>query len=259
MMKKVDIQKDYRYKFEFYTLVTRFDEYEEMVISAKNSGFNGNDVNFYYFDNKNSNDFDGYSGINHALNISNAEYVIFCHQDIIFKYDNYEKLIYCINELNNLDKNWAIAGNAGANEIGDVYIKIIDPNGSHSQGPLPQKVKCVDENFIIINMKKNVACSSNLKGFHLYGLDLCQNADTLGLNSYVIDFLLEHKSAGKVDDKFYESFENYIKVQKDRKATKLYTTLCATRFISNSSLLNILLNIRFIRKIFIYLFKIQKN
>ena len=259
MMKKIDIQKEYKHKFEFYTLVTRFDEYEEMVISAKKAGFDRDDVNFYYFDNKNSNDFDGYSGINHALKVSNAEYIIFCHQDIIFNYDDYDKLMQCIDELNNLDNNWAVAGNAGANEIGNVYIKIIDPNGSHSQGPFPKKVKCLDENFIIINMRKNVACSNNLNGFHLYGLDLCQNADILGLNSYVINFLLEHKSAGKVDDKFYKSFENYTKIQKDRKKTKLYTTLCATRFISNSSLLNNFLNIRFIRKLFIYLIKFQKS
>jgi len=258
-MKEIIMEKKYNKKVEFYTLVTRFDEYQEMVNSAKNAGFDRDDIDFYYFDNKKSNEFDGYSGINHALNISNAEYLVFCHQDILFKYDGYEKLIKCINELNTLDNNWAIAGNAGANEFGKVYIKIIDPNGSHNQGPFPQKVHCLDENFIIINMKKNVACSSNLGGFHLYGLDLCQNADALGLNSYVIDFLLEHKSAGNVDYRFYESLNNYIKIQKRRKSTRLYTTLCATKVISSNSILNVFLNLRVIRKLYIYVLQLKKS
>ncbi|WP_087621044.1 hypothetical protein [Acinetobacter populi] len=257
-MKEVSYERKYSKKIAFYTLVTRMEEYREMVESAKNSGFDREDIEFNYFDNKKNNTFDGFSGFNFAIKNTDAEYLIFCHQDIIFKYDDFKKLEVCLNELEDLDPLWVLAGNAGANEFGDVFIKIIDPNGFHDQGPLPQKVKCLDENFIIINMKRNISCSYNLSGFHLYGLDICQNADYLGLNSYVINFLIEHKSAGKVDITFHNGFKKYMELQRERKSMRLYTTLCATKFVTSSSFLNIFLNIRLVRKIFIYLIKLNK-
>lgn len=249
-MYQVPINQVFENKIEFYTLVTRFDEYNQMVESAKNSAFNHDNVKFYYFDNKSSNEFDGYSGLNHALKICKSEYLIFCHQDILFKYDGYHKLIDCIQELNNLDNNWVVAGNAGKNQKGQYFINITDPNGRQKKGELPAKVMSLDENFLVINMKHNVGCSQLLSGFHLYATDLCQNAINLGLNCYVIDFHLYHKSAGNLDRSFYAAIERFIKVQEKKKKSQIIYTACTNFFISSNSLLNWLLNIRVLKKIY---------
>ncbi len=237
-------------KIEFYTLVTRFEEYNEMIESAEKVGFDREDIKFYYFDNKNSNTFDGYSGLNHALKICKSEYMIFCHQDILFHYDSYYKLLNCIIELESKDNNWAVAGNAGKNEKGEYFINITDPNGEQKNGNLPAKVMSLDENFLIINMKHNIGCSQLLTGFHLYATDLCQNAINLGLNCYVIDFHLYHKSAGNLDRSFYTAVERFIKVQEKKKKSQIIYTACTNFFISSNCLLNWLLNIRILRKIY---------
>lgn len=193
-------------KITFCTLVTNLEEYMEMVASAKLKGFVGDDVEFLYFDNKISNKYDGYSGINKAIKQAKGEYLIFCHQDIVFHDDDRQQFDECLNELEMKDPNWAVVGNAGLQSHGQGIARITDPNQMNlSAGSFPEQVISVDENFIVINRKHSFCCSSNLFGFHFYGLDLCQNARELGLNTYVINFHLLHKSAGKLDASFYSS------------------------------------------------------
>lgn len=120
-----------------------------MVESAKQKGF---DVEFLYFDNDASNQFDGFSGVNRAIKAAQGKYLIFCHRDILFKYDNREHLEKCLEQLSMLDPHWAVAGNAGRCMNGRQYVRISDPHGdSINEGPFPQEVMSVDENFFIIN------------------------------------------------------------------------------------------------------------
>lgn len=244
--------KEYDNLFSFFTLVTRFDEYQEMVKSAKTAGFN--DSEFYYFDNKNSNDFDAFSAINHAMKLCASKYLIFCHQDILFNFDTKEHLLNKIAELEKIDPNWAVIGNAGRTIKGRPIIKITDPHGENqTQGPFPSQVMSVDENFMIINMKHNLSCTTNLKGFHLYGLDICQNADYLGLKSYVINFHLLHKSKGNIDQTFFNSRADYIQLQQQRKRLKLFYTTCTRFCVTSSKFWNIVLNNKIIFKLLSFL------
>lgn len=244
----------------FYTLVTRIDEYREMVESAKRAGFDNDNINFYYFDNSNSNRYHGYNGINYAIKSSNARYIIFCHQDILFSYDNYDKLMNCIKDLNNIDPNWAVAGNAGKNNLDEFVIRIsyLDEYNI-SEGDFPSEVISVDENFIIINNKLNLSCSSQLNGYHLYGLDICNNARYLGYKSYVIDFNLLHKSRGNIDKSFYNSKSNYINLGYNRKKNEILPTTCDRIYISNSKFKNFFCNISLFIRLYSYIkFKAKK-
>lgn len=241
----------------FFTLVTRLDEYREMVDSAGNMGFTNTD--FFYFANKKSNDFDGFSGINYAIKHCTSEYLIFCHQDIIFNHDTKDILLDRIKELEQIDPNWAVVGNAGVTAKGKVILKITDPHGENqTKGPFPTQVMSVDENFIVINTKHNLSCSTHMKGFHLYGLDLCQNAAHLGLKSYVIDFHLTHKSKGNIDQSFFNSRDQYTQLQVNRKKSQIFFTTCTKFFVSQSSLTNLILNNKIVLKLLTSFLKIQK-
>jgi len=123
---------------------------------------------------------------------------------------------------------------------------ISDPYGEHRQkGTLPQKVRTLDENFIVIKKSANLALSHDLKGFHLYGTDLCQIASILGYSAYVIDFHLYHKSAGTVDKRFTES-ANAFRAKYARAMTPLFLrTPVAKLFLSSSSVLNLICNTKF--------------
>ncbi|SDB94089.1 acyl esterase [Acinetobacter boissieri] len=256
-MKLIDSNIEKSTFFQFFTLVTRFDEYQEMVKSAKNAGFQ--DSAFYYFDNKNINDFDAFSGINHAIKLCTSKYLIFCHQDILFNFDTKDHLLQKIEELETIDPSWAVIGNAGRTRKGQPIIKITDPHGEEqTQGPLPSEVMSVDENFMIINMKNNLSATTTLKGFHLYGLDLCQNAEYLGLKSYVIDFHLLHKSKGNIDQSFFNSRKEYIQLQQRRKKLKWFFTTCTRFCVTSSVLWNAILNNKVILKLLTSLLRRQK-
>ncbi|MFT4020746.1 MAG: glycosyltransferase family A protein [Acinetobacter sp.] len=218
----------------------------EMVESAKRAGFDTDDVEFLYFDNKNSNQYDGYSGINRALREAKGEYLIFCHQDILFQYDSREDLENNLKQLEQQDANWAIAGNAGKNEKGDTYIRISDPHYTNlKEGTFPAQVMSLDENFLILNRKHNLSTSAKImKGFHLYAIDLCQNAKLLGLKSYVIDFHLHHKSPGNVDQSYFAVQQAYMDMQYQRKQPQYFWAMCSHFYVSNHPLKNIFFNIK---------------
>lgn len=246
LVRKIEGMDTFSKKYTFCTLVTRFHEYMEMVDSAKKAGFVGEDIEFLYFDNKESNQFDGYSGINRALREAQGQYLIFCHQDILFNYDKREILDQKIQELDAIDADWAVAGNAGKNANGNTYIRISDPCFSDLKlGNFPTAVMSLDENFLIINRKHNLSTTSHLlKGFHLYAIDLCQNARNLGLKSYVIDFHLYHKSPGKVDQSYFNVQNSYREMQYQRKQAQFFWAMCSQFYVSNSYYKNIFFNLK---------------
>lgn len=250
LVKQIEKERIFTKKITFCTLVTRKAEYLEMVASAKKSGFDTEDVEFLYFNNAESNDFDGFNGLNRAIKEAQGEYLIICHQDVLFNFDSREDLQLRLDQLSILDPDWAVAGNAGRNKHGKHFVRITDPHGDNiNEGPFPQEVISIDENFFIINQKMNLAASYGLKGFHLYGLDICQNAFYLGLKCYVIDFHLFHKSGGNPDKTYSDLQRDYIQLVKKRKAGQWYFPMCSVFFISSNTILNWLLNIKRIRKL----------
>lgn len=236
----IDINLTFKKKYTICTLVTHLDEYLEMVTSAKEKGFVGDDVEFLYFDNQNSNTVDGYLGINIALQKAQGEYLIFCHQDLIFFDDDRNKLDVCLNELENKDNNWAVCGNAGKTKYGTLKIRITEPRmQNYAIGNFPEQVISLDENFLILNRKNHFTTSSALlNGFHLYALDLCQNAISLGLGCYVIDFHLKHKSAGNLNQTYFDIEHQYKEIQYQRKQAQDFFAVCSHFYVSHSKILN---------------------
>ncbi len=248
---KLDSTRTFTKKYSFCTLVTNFDEYLEMIQSAKLAGFDREDVEYFYIDNIGQNSEDGFSGINKAFKNVNGKYLIFCHQDIVFKFDNIDKLDECIADLEEKDPNWAVVGNAGKKENGEIILRITDPHGDNSKlGSFPEEVVSLDENFLVLNRSVSLSTSFDLKGFHLYGLDICRNANYLGYKNYVIDFHLLHKSGGKIDHSFIKAQNIYSILEHERKNRNFYTTTCTNFYAGSSSILNCILKVKFLFKIY---------
>jgi hypothetical protein len=235
-----------KYKYSVCTLVTKASEYEEMIYSFRDKGFDDKNTEFLYISNIDSNQYDGYTGLNHMLNTAAGEYVILCHQDILLNFDSETVLNECLSTLNDKDNNWALAGNAGGDSH-TRYRRITDPHGTSNIGNFPQRVKSLDENFIISNSKNRVALSGNLNGFHMYGTDLCLIADILGYSAYVIDFHLQHNSPGNKDASFYKSEKALVGKYQDAFKLRLIKSSCTKIFISHSSVLTSLFNIKIFR------------
>jgi hypothetical protein len=193
-------------RFSICTLVTRHADYTAMVESFLSRGFTPEHAEFLYLDNSSGNNWDAFQGIRRFLSLARGTYVILCHQDIRLLTDDVTTLQERLASLDTLDPDWALAGNAGATEDGALAIRISDPHGEDQrQGSFPARVVSLDENFLILRRDALVSVSAGLRGFHLYGTDLCLQARCAGRSAWVIDFHLRHLSAGRVDVAFLEA------------------------------------------------------
>ncbi len=196
--------------FSIATLVNDVAQYDAMRASFAAGGFDNTTCEFLYIDNTGDQQIDAYRGLNALMARAMAPFVILCHQDVRLIEDGYERLCEALRALEDIDPNWALAGNAGGIAPGELALRISDPHGTNQRTqPLPQRVMSLDENFIVLKRSARIGCSNDLSGFHFYGPDLCLNADVAGYSAYVIDFHLHHLSAGTKSANFYETADAF--------------------------------------------------
>ncbi|MBR0656120.1 hypothetical protein [Plastoroseomonas arctica] len=190
-------------RFSICTLVTDHAQYRAMVASFSANGFARDTCEFLYLDNSEGPAWDAYRGISRLMTMSQAPFIILCHQDVRLLDDGAEVLAVRLAELDALDPDWALAGNAGGTDAGDLAIRISDPHGEDQhRGALPARAASLDENFIVLNRDAPLGLSADLTGFHFYGADLCLHARLAGRSAWVIDFHLRHLSPGTKDAGF---------------------------------------------------------
>jgi hypothetical protein len=190
-------------RFTIATLVNNLAHYEEMLDSFAGAGFGADDCEYLFIDNTRSSQTCAYRGLNWLLDQAKGENVILCHQDVRLVDDGRCELEACLADLERRDPAWALAGNAGGIAPGKLALRITDPHGDNrSVGKLPARVASLDENFIVVKRSARLGFSRDLTGFHFYGTDICLVADILGHTAYVIDFHLEHMSAGSKGPSF---------------------------------------------------------
>ncbi len=240
-MRKIDPKVNIKYIYSICTLVSRMDEYLEMISSFKAAGFDDDSCEYLYIDNISGNSFDGFSGFNQFLLEAKGKYIIICHQDILLSYDNRVKLEQNIAQIEQKDANWAILSNAGAAGPKNIIYRVTEPESEYAQrGKVPSKVHSVDESFIVIKHSANLAVSSDLNGFHFYGTDLCLVASLLGYSSWVIDFNIFHKSKGKIDASFKSIRKEMIAKYNYFMRSRYIQTTNTNFLLSSNVLLSIL-------------------
>lgn len=204
--RRVSAPATYDLAFSICTLVNKPKLYDRMLRTFTAGGFTGSDVEYLYVDNSRGNAYDAYAGLNCLLSQARGEYVILCHQDVALIEDGRAELVARLAELDARDPLWAVAGNAGGLEPADsfgnrakgrVAIRITDITSTEHDLPgLPLRAISLDENFILVRNEARLAFSADLSGFHLYGTDICLQAEARGRTSYVIDFHLLHDGLG---------------------------------------------------------------
>jgi hypothetical protein len=225
----------YEYEYSICTLVTRKAEYEEMLDSFLNKGFDEKSCEYLFIDNSESSKFEAYKGLNQFLQQAKGKYIILCHQDIIIHDHDRKHLSERILEIEKSDSNWAILANAGGVNFKWIATNLTQGSGNIiKEKKLPLRTKTVDENFIIVKNSANLALSHNLSGFHLYGPDLCLIADVLGFNTYVIDFNIIHKSNGNPDESFYRLRREFIKKYNHAFRSRFMTTTITRYYLSGN-------------------------
>ncbi|PLY05625.1 MAG: acyl esterase [Arcobacter sp.] len=250
-LKEIDSLK-YEKLFSVCILTARQDELESVSSSFYKAGFTEENSEYLYIDNIGQNKYDAYDGYNQFLNKSNGEYIILAHQDLVLEFDDIEILKQRIEEMNKLDPNWAILGNCGFSKdnINKRFTRITDPGVDNlKEGPFPSKVGSLDENFLVVKNDANLCLSKNIGHYHLYGTDLCIQAQNQGFTTYVIDFHLRHKSGGFPNQSFYDTKDRFISQYQNAFESRFVRTPCTIMYISNNKFLNKLMNRKFIYSI----------
>jgi hypothetical protein len=247
----VDHSAESGIRFSICTLVTRPEQYRKMIGTFEARGFAGNDCEYLFLDNSSSNAFDAYEGLNLFLNNARGEYIIVCHQDVELLSDGRDRLDAVMAELEAKDPLWAVIGNSGGVSPGRLAIRITDPHGADEKTDLsPVRVRSLDENFLVVRRRANLALSHDLGGFHLYGTDICIIADILGWRSYVVDFHLHHLSPGYREQSLSQSRVAMIRKYARALRARWVMSPCELLFLSGGPWwLSVALSSKFARRV----------
>jgi hypothetical protein len=189
--------------FEIYTFVTNDDQYTALRSSFARAGFDAVATYVRLSDQlQEGRGSDPYEAIAHIGRDCVPPYAILCHQDVRLDQGvGATQLLAAIARLDASDPGWVVAGNAGVTWKMQL-VRLVDPHGGPTDGvsehDLPLRVMSLDENFLLFNRRQSPHSSVGLKGFHLYGTDVCLNALLDGGATYVIDFPLTHLSSGNM-------------------------------------------------------------
>ena len=230
-------------RFAFFTIATRMDEFEAMRASFRAAGFDEGRATFEVLDNTAGNRHDPREVANVLVPASGADYAVFCHQDVRADCGTgYEQLADALAGLTSRDPTWAVAGNAGVTPHGRQVAHLTAPWGLMRSGDLPEVVRSLDENFLVIRPDGGVGISPGFDHFHLYATDLCLNAARRGRRCHVIDFHIRHLSAGTPDSpQFAAAAAAMADVWRPQFHSAVIDTLCTRLAFSRIRLIDRLL------------------
>ncbi|MCH9764572.1 MAG: hypothetical protein K0U34_01080 [Alphaproteobacteria bacterium] len=221
--------------YSIATLVTDPLQYDAMKQSFAEFGFAESE--FLCIDNTGQDQICAYRGLNQLLNQATGDVVILCHQDVRLFDDGRETLEACLDNLEQHHPTWAVAGNAGGVAPGQLALRITDPHGAdQTVGALPEEVRAVDENFIVVRRDARIGFSQDLSGFHFYGADICMMAAMAGYTAHVINFHLAHLSAGKKDTSFDAMEAEFCKKWNRALNARWIQTTCSLVYLSGAPL-----------------------
>lgn len=197
------------FAFSLCTLVNDEHQYDGFQTSAKNSGF-GDDCEFLQIDNTVANQTSAYAGLNHLLSKAQGRFVILCHQDILFDFDDRFVLEARLQELTRFAPLWGVCGVAGKTRFGEPIRHITDKYGDDQRhGILPAQAGSLDECFLVINPQTGLRFSRDIEGFHMYGTDICLMADVMGFQAWVVDFHICHNGEGLMGPSFDAALQSF--------------------------------------------------
>lgn len=134
---------------------------------------------------------------NQALAESDAEIVVFPHQDVYLPAGFLARLLEQLETLDRVDDNWALAGVVGLDAARRVKGRTWSSGLQQLIGDAidgPAVVETLDEMLLIVRRASGFTFDDQMPSFHLYAADAVQSVKARGLKSYVIDLPAIHHS-----------------------------------------------------------------
>lgn len=139
------------------------------------------------------------SAYNYGLARTRGEVVVFAHQDVFLPKGWALRLNQCLKELTANDPQWGVAGIFGVSASGEgIGYTYSTGLGRYVGKPFraPTPVRTLDEIILIIRRSSGLFFDEKLPGFHLYGADICLEAESRGMRNYAIPCFALHNSCG---------------------------------------------------------------
>ncbi len=165
---------------------------------------------------------------------STAKYLVYLHQDVVVPPDWVEELNRNISIIEKRDLNWGVLGIMGVKSNGFFAGNIIDPHTHGRYGTLPSEVQTLDEVCLIVRKKSSLAFDENLGGYHLYGADICLQANRKNMKCYAIDAPIRHLSGGLLDKSFWEMADKLKEKWSKNHSPITVETTCGVFRLSDS-------------------------
>ncbi len=136
---------------------------------------------------------------NPAISQAKGEVLVFMHQDVYLPAGWFQRVAAAINQLAVTDPNWGVLGVYGVTVAGEprghLYCNANQCALGHAIQE-PVEVETLDEVVLIIRRNSGLQFDSGLKGFHLYGTDICLMARQQGRKIYVVPGFCIHNANG---------------------------------------------------------------
>ena len=88
---------------------------------------------------------------------------------------------------------------------------------------------------MVVRTASRIGCSPELYGFHMYGADLCLNAEAAGYSSRVIDFHIRHLGGNALDvEDLAASLRRFQEVWNKHFNLRCVRTTCTAFSLSRS-------------------------
>lgn len=137
------------------------------------------------------------SAYNHGMDISPADYYIFCHQDVYLPNGWLPLLQQRIDELETFDPHWGIIGPYGVQKNGRHVGRVWDTGLRRELGEGGfrfQPVTSLDELLFVVKGSTGHRFDEDLPDFHLYGTDAVLALKQRGYSAYAAELPLIHNS-----------------------------------------------------------------
>lgn len=136
---------------------------------------------------------------NTGLSRAGNDLVVFAHTDVYFPKGWLESLQNAIQQLASVDPDWGVLGIYGATVSGHLAGYVYSTGLKSIVGqPFDTSIQAasLDEMLLIMRKSSALRFDTALRGFHLYGTDICLEAMSRGLKNYIIATFCIHNSVG---------------------------------------------------------------
>ena len=136
---------------------------------------------------------------NDAIRKANTDILVFAHQDVYLPEGWGAALEKALEVLSKQDPDWGVLGvwglDAAGKGAGDVYCTFAMKRlGGPFEGV--SEVRTLDEVMLIVRKSSGLKFDEQMKGYHLYGTDICLQAQQRGMKCYAVSAFCVHNTNG---------------------------------------------------------------